>query len=99
MSENQKKRLNKIGRKILRERLIDLEHDDDDVHSLLKTLKYAGYAHYYLQECWNQSEMVNRADKYRYRQLVDIDSKLGTDAAHQLYGCLDNTTRWDLIKV
>ena len=77
MSEKHKKRLNKLGQKILREKGLDLEHDDDDVHGLLRSLEYFGYAHYYLKECWNESEMINRADKYRYRQLVDIDSKLG----------------------
>ena len=58
-----------------------------------------GYADYYLVKCWNETTMINQADASVYRQLVDIDSKLGTDASTQLDCCLSWTTRWDIIEV
>ena len=95
MSENEKQRLNQIGLSILREN----GFDDDEDYDRIRTMRGAGYAHHYLEECWNDSKMLNEADVFIYRQLVDIDSKLGTSALQQLHGCLRNTTRWDLIKV
>ena len=59
----------------------------------------AGYAEYYLIKCSNKTTMINEADASIYRQLVEIDTALGTTAGTQLFGCLYRTTRWDIIKV
>ena len=58
-----------------------------------------GYADYYVMNCWNKTKMINEANASVCRQLVDIDSKLGTDASTQLGCCLSWTTRWDIIEV
>ena len=102
MSEEEKKRLNQLGQSILKENGFDLEeHQDYDwiKNESIKNETIEGYAEYYLLKCWNESEMNNEADATIYRQLVDIDSKLGSNASLQLWGCLSHTTRWDLIKV
>ena len=60
---------------------------------------YVGYADYYLQECWDESELKNKADVTIYKQLLEIDSKLGTTQAEQLFECLRLSPREDLIEV
>ena len=34
-----------------------------------------------------------------YKKLIELDTKLGTTVSEQLYGCLNRTTRLDIIKV
>ena len=64
------------------------------------TLRYSsGFAEYYLEKSWNESKMVNEADESVYRELVKIDTALGTSVSLQLMSCLCWTTRWDIIKV
>ena len=58
-----------------------------------------GYADYYLCTCWNETMKINEADPSVYRQLVEIDETLGTNASTQLSCCLAWTRRWDIIKV
>ena len=72
----------------------EVEHDDQ-----LRELGFVGYANYYLQECWDESELKNKADVTIYKQLLEIDSKLGTTQSEQLFWCVFNTVRMDLIKV
>ena len=59
-----------------------------------KTCYHIGYAGYYLEQM-NGDE----ADPSIYRQLVDIDTGLGTKASDQLYVCLRLTSRPEFIKV
>ena len=96
---NQRAKLNHIelGQSILRENGFVLEEHQD--YDWMITLKYAGYANYYLESCLNRFTGINYADVSIHRQLIDIDSKLGSDTSLQLYGCLSTTTRSDLIKV
>ena len=70
------------------------KHDDE-----LRKLSYVGYANYYLRECWDKSELKNKADVQIYKQLLAIDSKLGTNQSEQLFGCVYSSLRIDLIKV
>ena len=65
----------------------------------VRELGYVGYADYYLQKCWNESELKNKADVTVYKKLLGIDSKLGTTQSEQLIWCVFNTVRMDLIKV
>ena len=60
---------------------------------------FVGYASYYLDKCWNKTEMINEAEISVYCELVNIDTVLGTTLPLQLWDCLYNTTRWDIIKV
>ena len=60
---------------------------------------YVGYADYYLSECWDESELKNKADVAVYKQLIEIDSKLGTTRSEQLRWCLSYSPRKELIEV
>ena len=70
------------------------EHNDK-----LQEAGFVGYAHYYLQACWNESELKNKADVAVYKQLLEIDSKLGTTQSEQLFKCVFYSLRIDLIEV
>ena len=96
VSEHEKKRLNDLGGKLLRDAGLDFG-DGKDYDWI--TIRYPGYAEYYLSKCKNESTMIKEADASIYRQLVEIDTALGTTAGRQLFGCLYQTTRWDIIKV
>ena len=81
--------------KIIQEIHLDhVEHDDK-----LRELDFVGYAHYYLFKCWDQSKLENKADVTIYKQLLEIDSKLGTTQSEQLFKCVFHSLRIDLIKV
>ena len=73
--------------------------DKVDKHDELRELGYVGYAHYYLQACWNESELENKADVTIYKQLLEIDAKLGTTQSEQLRWCLCYSPRKDFIEV
>ena len=60
---------------------------------------YVGYANYYLEECWNESELKNQADVTVYKQLLEIDSILGTTQSEQLIECIHYSAQKDLIEV
>ena len=84
-------------------------------HDELRKDGYVGYANYYLFKCWNnmertffppfitssdnKSELKNKADVTIYKQLLEIDSKLGTTQSEQLLRCFDYSLRKDLIEV
>ena len=70
-----------------------------DYDWIKETTKDEGYADYYLMRCWNDSKKINKAEASVYRQLVEIDSVLGTTAYNQLCACLSWTTRWNIIQV
>ena len=99
VSDEDKKRLNKLGGRILRENGLDFEEWKD--HDWIKKDSggKAGYAGYYIRGCVNDSKMINEADATIYQRLIDIDTKLGTEFSVQLYLCLLWTTRWNIIKV
>ena len=73
--------------------------DQVEKHDKLRELGYVGYANYYLQQCWNKSESKNKADVTIYKQLLEIDSKLGTTQSEQLFECVFNSVRMNLIQV
>ena len=98
MNGEEEQQLNQRAGRILREAGFIFE-EWKDYNWIKKETDYEGYADYYLVNCFNEMKMINEADASVYRQLVDIDSKLGTDASTQLECCLSWTTRWDIIKV
>ena len=73
--------------------------DQVDKHDELQEAGFVGYAHYYLQNCWDESELKNKADVTIYKQLLEIDSKLGTTQSEQLFKCVFHSLRMDLFKV
>ena len=104
VSKEEKKRLDQLGGEILRKSEFDFDEGKDydwitkgvDHH---EGIVHKGYAHYYLVKSWNELKQINEAYASVYRQLVEIDSKLGTSISMQLSCCLAWTTRWDIIKV
>ena len=68
-------------------------------HDKLRELDAVGYAHFYLFKCRYKSELKNKADVTIYKQLLEIDEKLGTTQTELLFGCVFNSLRMDLIKV
>ena len=97
MSEEEKKRLNELGGKILRETGMDFE-EWKNYDWIKETTGDLGYADYYLARS-RGSGMINEADATIYKRLVEIDNMLGTEMSRQLLWCLSGTTRWDIIKV
>ena len=76
MSEEEKKRLNQLGQSILKKNGFDLEEHQD--YDWIRSMGGQGYAHHYLAYSKKNSKM-NEVDASIYRQLIDIDSKLGTN--------------------
>ena len=60
---------------------------------------FVGYAEMYLHQCSKELKSDDEIDIKVYTQLVELDSKLGTSAAEQLFECIYSTLRIDLIKV
>ena len=59
----------------------------------------AGFAPYYLKHCWDSSKSINNADLTLYKQVLEIDALLGVTQTEQLYECVFQTLRIDLIEV
>ena len=88
--------LNLKARRLFEKDGVRMVYDDYDE---IREYGWVGYAHIYLHECWNESELINKADLAVYKQLLEIDSKLGTTQSEQLFGCVFSSFRMDLIKV
>ena len=52
-----------------------------------------------MHRCNKESKIGDIIDFEVYARLVDLDTKLGTCTAEQLFICLNYTTRWEIIKV
>ena len=98
ISDDERKKLNLKAGRMVKSQGIDM-HVKDDEYDELRELGYVGYAEYYLSECLNESELINKADVEIYKQLLEIDAKLGTTQSEQLRWCLAYSPRKDLIEV
>ena len=98
MSDEERKELNLKAGRLLKSLGINVDVKDGE-YDELRELGYVGYAEYYLRECWDESELKNKADVTIYKQLLEIDSKLGTTQSEQLRRCLCYSPRKDLIEV
>ena len=58
-----------------------------------------GFADVYLYRCDKESKSENIEDVQLYKKLVELDTRLGTTAAEQLFWCIYYSLRLDLIKV
>ena len=58
-----------------------------------------GYGTYYLVTSYDNSELLSKADLTIYKQLLEIDAKLGTTPTEQLFECVLFSARMDLVKV
>ena len=99
MSDKERKELNLKAGRLIQSVGIYMDVKDGEYDELREELGFVGYAHYYLQKCWNESELKNQADVEIYKQLLEIDSKLGTTQSEQLFQCVFNSLRIDLIMV
>ena len=100
MSDKERNELNLKAGRLIKSLGIDMIVRDG-IYDVLRDEKhkYVGYAEYYLFKCWDKSELKNKADVIIYKQLLEIDSKLGTKQTEQLFKCVFNSLRIDLIKV
>ena len=95
MTEDQKLELNKQGIDLLKKNGI-YGHGGYDT---LRKDGYVGFANYYLQESWDETALVNKADVKVYEELFKIDNQLGTTMSEQLFECVRYSFRLDLVKV
>ena len=94
ISDDERKNLNlEAGKLFERLGIYMLEYDK------IRKSGGVGYGHYYLAKCWNKTELKNEADVAVYKQLLEIDAKLGTTQSEQLRRCLQYSPRKDLIEV
>ena len=98
MSNAERKELNLKAGKLIETFGIDI-YLTENSFDMLRERDFVGYAHYYLQYCYDKSQLENQADITIYKQLLEIDSKLGTTQTEQLFWCVFWTVRMDLIKV
>ena len=99
MSNEERKELNLKAGRLIESHKISFRDQENIYDELREELGYVGYANYYLQECWDESELKNKADVVVYKQLLEIDSKLGTTQSEHLRYCLSHSPRTDLIEV
>ena len=80
---------------------IDFEQvtDNEEVTKRNAEGAFIGYAEQYLDRCNIESKSDKIKDVRVYSKLVELDAKLGTMTAEQLFYCLLYTLRWDIIKV
>ena len=100
MSDKERKELNLQAGRLIKSREIDMIIEDG-IYDVLRDKEhgFVGYANYYLQKCWDKSELKNKADVTVYKQLLEIDAKLGTSQSEQLFQCIRYSPREDLIEV
>ena len=99
MSNKERKELNLKAGRLIQSLGINMIVEDGIYDELREELGFVGYANYYLKECWDESKLKNKADVEIYKQLLVIDSKLGTTQSEQLFQCVFNSLRIDLIMV
>ena len=99
ISEKERKELNLKAGRLIKSLGIFINVTENKFEMLREELGYVGYANYYIHRCWNESELKNNADVAVYKQLLEIDSELGTSQSEQLRCCLFYSPRKDLIEV
>ena len=98
MSDTERKRLNLEAGRLIQSLGISIAVAENYFDEL-RERGWVGYANYYFRQCYDESQLVNKADVTIYGQLLEIDTKLGTTQAEQLFGCVQYSVRMDLIKV
>ena len=111
MSDQDKETLNAGGAMILRQNGFNFG-EGKDYYWIRKETHDAGYAEYYLRRCKSSTTpfpepFFHNGDSFfdpepdidDYKNLVLIDSALGTDNSSQLFGCICWAPRLDFMKV
>ena len=99
MSDDERKELNLKAGRILKPLGIPIDFTENKYDELREEYGYVGYANYYLAQCYDRSELKNKAEIEVYKKLLEIDAKLGTTQSEQLFGCVSSSVPMDLIKV
>ena len=76
-----------------------IDFDQVDEYEDLRTKDFAGFADFFLQRFSQESQSDDEIDIELYTKLVELDTRLGTTATEQLFACLVQTMRLDIIKV
>ena len=99
LSDKERKELNLKAERAIESLGIQIRITGKEFDVLREKHGYVGYANYYIRHCWDDSELKNKADVEIYKQLLEIDAKLGTTQSEQLFECIFHSLRMDLIKV
>lgn len=101
MTKEEEKQLNQRAGIILRQAglVFDEWKDYNSLRERGGFRKVVGFAHAYLSHQVKESKTDDEIDIQVYRQLMELDSRLGTTATEQLFYCVKITQRFDLIKV
>ena len=99
MSDKEQQKLNLKAGRLIKSRGIFILVTENLFDVLREEFNHVGYASYYLRKCWNKSKLKNKADVAVYKQLLEIDAKLGTTQTEQLRWCLCFSPRKDFIEV
>ena len=71
----------------------------NDLVGNIKKCNFIGYASVYLDRFQQESKSNDEIDIDVFKELVELDTKLGTTASSQLLRILFHKTRLDIIKV
>ena len=99
MSDAERKELNLKACRLIKSLGIFINVTENKFDDPRRNRGFVGFAHFYLQGSYDKSELKNKADIAIYKQLLEIDSELGTTQTEQLFWCVFWTVRMDLIKV
>ena len=99
MSAEERKTLVLKAAKLIKSAGISCPEREDNYDVLRKIRGYVGHADYYLHNCWGESQLEDNADVTIYKQLLEVDTRLGTTQSEQLFQFLKYSVRMDLIKV
>ena len=66
----------------------------------LRQTKLGGFANQYLEQCNNEFETDDEVNIQVFSKLVELDSRRGkTSAAEQLFHCIHQSLRLDIVEV
>ena len=92
ITQEEKTELNKKAKWLIQSSTLTSVNDDKAYDFIRERNKFVGFGHYYLSQS-------SEPDEKLYTKLIQIDAKLGTTDSEQLFGCLSETNRSDLIQV
>ena len=99
LSDVERKELNLKAGTLIKILGINIAVTENKFDVLREKLGWVGYASYYVGHCYDDSELINKAEIEIYKKLLEIDAKLGTTSTEQLFKCVFHSVRMDLIKV
>ena len=99
MSEAERKELNFKAGRLIKSLEIPIAVTENNFDVLREKNGWVGYADYYLGYCYDDSELINNAEIEIYKKPLEIDAKLGTTQTEQLFECVFNSVRMDIMKV